>query len=410
VARLAFGTRDRPASLLALAFLVAGVLGCGGGSPTPTAGSGPADGGPRLALWLAKKDELIVRADATYDLVMSGWFEKAEADAIASRQTSTRLLAGLSHTWTLDDPSWLSLLVTIANGGDAKGPLQIADDMFLMLDANKDGKLDRKCTLPGWDGIRAMDPRHPGWRKLILAFYENVAEQAQHGGAIVDMVDAHPFCDGGWSGGVSTPIDTATWVSAQDELLGLIRSKVPADKWLIANAGHDFAAGSPFPKHVNGYVLENFLGSWGANLEEGLASAKRALETTQAPHVVVFAVDTDDTGKIDWLRFRTGLAASLLMDNSYFAFDYGSKDHGGVAKWWFPEYYKIALGDSTGPFSLAGGVYRRDFERGVVVVAVGAVAHLTFDTQYRDTATGGAASTFDVPRGDARIFLRADQP
>jgi hypothetical protein len=405
------GKRRGFRTFLALAaVLVAGLLGCGGGSATPTGDSGRADTSPRLALWLAKKDELIARADADYDLVMSGWFDKTEADAIESRQASTRLLAGLSHTWTLDDPSCLGLLVTIANGGDPKGPLQITDDMFLMLDANKDGTLDRKCTPPGWEGIRAMDPRHPGWRKLILAFYENVAKQPQHDGAIVDMVDAYPFCDGGWSGGVSTPIDVPTWVSAQDELLGLIRSKVPTGKWLIANAGHDFPAGSPFPQHLNGYVLENFLGSWGANLEEGLASAGRALETTQAPHVVVFAVDTDDTGKIDWPRFRTGLAASLLTDNSYFAFDYGSKDHGGVAKWWFPEYYDIALGDPTGAFSLAGGMYRRDFEQGVVVVAAGADAHFTFDTQYRDTATGKVASAFDVPKGDARIFLRAIQP
>lgn len=41
-----------------------------------------------------------------------------------------------------------------------------------------------------------MDPRHPAWRQLILAFYENTAGQPQHDGVIVDVVDAHPFCEG----------------------------------------------------------------------------------------------------------------------------------------------------------------------------------------------------------------------
>ena len=108
-------------------------------------------------------------------------------------------------------------------------------------------------------------------------------------------------------------------------------------------------------------------GNWGVDLEEGLAAAQRALETTRAPHVVVFAVDTDDTGEIDWARLRVGFAASLLMGNTYFAFDYGPRDHGGVTDWWFPEYYEIALEVPLGSYSYAEGIYRRDFEKGIVV-------------------------------------------
>ena len=104
-------------------------------------------------------------------------------------------------------------------------------------------------------------------------------------------------------------------------------------------------------------------------LEEGLASAQRALKTVRSPHVVVFAVDTDDTGMIDWTRFRTGLTASLLLDNTYFAFDHGPRDHGGVTDWWVPEYYEVTLGDPLGPYTMDDGVYRRDFERGTVVIA-----------------------------------------
>lgn len=372
-----------------------------------TADSG---GRPRLALWLAKKDELTAFEDARYDLVMTGWFEQSEVEVIKSRDPSTMCLAGLSPTWVLDDPEWKSLLLTIANGGDANGALQITDDMYMMLDENRDGILDRKCSPPGWGNIDAMDPRHPGWRQLILAFYETTAAQPQHDGVIVDMVDAYPFCDGGWSGGVTTPIDEDSWVSAQAEILNGIRERMPAGKWVIANAGHDFPAGSPFPQYLNGYLLENFLGSWGASLDEGLASAQRALETTQAPHIVIFAVDTDDTGKIDMVRFRVGLVASLLMDNTYFAYDYGSRDHGGVTDWWFPEYYEIDLGNPLGPFTFSDGVYRRDFEKGVIVAATDHDAQLNFDSDYLDIVSGETESRFTVPAQDARIFLLVDEP
>ena len=281
--------------------------------------------------------------------------------------------------------------------------------MYLVLN-DGDGSPDRKCSLPGWEDLHAMDPRHPGWRKLILAYYETVAKQPQHDGVIVDMVDAFPFCEGARSGGVPTPMDATAWVSAQDELLGLVRESVPSDKWVLANAGHDFPAGSPFPQHLNGYLLENFGGRWGAGLEEGLASAQRALQTTQPPHMVVFAVDTDDTAEIDWRRFRVGYAASLLFDHTYLAFDRGPRDHGGVTDWWFPEIYDVNLGDPLGPYSYAEGTYRRDFEAGLVIVAAERDTVLTLQDHHLDVVTGEKGLKFAVPKGDARVLLRLEGP
>lgn len=119
---------------------------------------------PRLALWLADKDELLAHESADYDLVMTSWFEPAEAGAIRARRPSAVLLAGLSHTWIMDDPEWLTFLLTVANGGDPNGPLQVTEDMYLMFDDDGDGNLDRRCSLPGWPDVYAVDPRHPGWR------------------------------------------------------------------------------------------------------------------------------------------------------------------------------------------------------------------------------------------------------
>ncbi|MFZ5908519.1 MAG: putative glycoside hydrolase [Chloroflexota bacterium] len=408
--------------LAALFALLLAALACGESvtatiSPAPEASSvdpgqneGMDDKTPRLALWLAKKNDLIANPQAKYDLVMTAWFTPQEADTLTSRNPPSMLLGGLSHTWIWDDPTWLTFLLTIANQGDPNGVLQITEDMYLMFDEDGDGSPERRCSAPGWEGIYAMDPRHPKWRELILAFYQTVATQAQHDGVIVDMLDAYPFCEGAHSLGVPTPLDTQGWVSAQEELLALIRENTPPEKWVFANAGKGFDDDSPFPQYLNGYLLENFLGAWGAGLEEGLQSAERALVATQAPHIVVFAVDTDDTGNVDWNRFRVGLVASMLMDNTYFAFDSGARDHGSVTNWWFPEYYDIALGEPLGAYSVENGNYRRDFEQGVVVIAQQNAMQLIFDTEHRDIFSGNTGTQFQVSQGDARIFVLRARP
>lgn len=327
----------------------------------------------RLGLWLAKKDELIKHESAAFDLVMTAWFEPGEAAHIRERHPSAKLLAGLSLNWVSSDPEWQTLLVTVANSGDPGGPLQITDDMFLKVDENNDGILDSRCAFPGWDdpAIYAMDSRHPGWQELILSYYDVAASQPQHDGVIIDMLDAYPFCDGSWSEGIPTPLDPSTWVSGQEHLLSMLREGIPTDKWIIANAGCGFPEESPFPQYLNGYLLENSLGVFcGLGLEEMLASGQRALESTNPPHIVVYAVDTDDTGEIDWPRFRTGLAASLLMGHTYFAFDFGPRDHGGVLDYWFPEYYNAVLGDPIGPYFQENGAFHRNFEKGFVTATV----------------------------------------
>ena len=114
----------------------------------------------RLGLWLAKKGELIEHESAAFDIVMTAWFEPGKAAVIRDRHPSAKLLAGLSLNWVSSDPEWQTLLVTVANGGDPGGPLQITDDMFLKIDENSDGILDSRCAFPGWDdpAIYAMDP------------------------------------------------------------------------------------------------------------------------------------------------------------------------------------------------------------------------------------------------------------
>jgi len=402
--------------LICITVLIFAVLACELGvtpmpvlAPTATAGAA-ASRSPRLTLWLADKNDLLAHETADFDLIITAWFEPAESDALRARNSDARLLAGLALNWVSTDPGWLPMLHTIANGGDPNGPLQIRDEMYLMFDRDGDGALDTHCSPPGWDQILAVDPRHPGWRELILSFYDVVASQPQHDGVVIDMLDAYPFCEGAWSQGIPTPLGASGWVSAQEELLALLRERIPQDKWLFANGGRDFPPGSPFPAYLNGYLLENALGTqFGlGSVEEVLASAERAQQSTRAPHIVVFAVDTDDTGQVDWARFRSGLAASLLIDNIYFSFDYGSRIHGEVEGWWQEDFYSVDLGSPLGPYSTIGGVYRREFERGVVVVAAEAPAIISLDEPHAALFSGEIGTQFSIATGDAEILIIVD--
>jgi len=94
------------------------------------------------------------------------------------------------------------------------------------------------------------------------------------------------------------------------------------------------------------------------------------------------------------------------MDHTYFAYDFGPRDHGGVLGYWFPEYYNIMLGKPTAPYYQVNGAYRRDFEKGLIVAAVDAPITLSLNISHIDTATRESGTDFSVPQSDARIFLR----
>jgi hypothetical protein len=131
------------------------------------------------------------------------------------------------------------------------------------------------------------------------------------------------------------------------------------DKLVIFNAGLKFSDIDEYSKFLNGYLLENFLGSWGADYETGLEAADDS-------YIVIYAIDTDDRGEQDLKRMRLGLTLSLLNDNTYFTYDFGPRDHGQV--WWFSEY-DVDLGEPSGNYYVKDNAYWREFEEGMVVSA-----------------------------------------
>jgi hypothetical protein len=344
---------------------------------------------PLVASWLAKKDELIAGAKP-YDIVMSGWFTPEEASQLKAHNPDALLLAGLSLNWDWDNPAWMSFLETVASYGRAH-PLAVSEEMYLH---HPDGS---RCAF-GWaseswghEEIYATDARNAAWAELITAFYETTLAQPQHDGIIVDMVlERSLFPD---------VLTDQEWTDATTQLMRRIEQVNTADKMVVLNAGRDFSEIDAYAGFMDGYVMENCLGEqFGATFDEALGAAGQG-------YVVVYAVDTDDSGQQNLNRMRLGLALSLLTDDTYCTYDFGPRDHGQA--WWYPEY-DVQPGEPLGPWYQEGESYRREFDNGLVVGSPHAETLVTFDAPHTDVTTGVTGTQFSVEQGDGRIYVRAD--
>lgn len=342
---------------------------------------------PKIASWLAKKDEIIA-SGKPYDLVMSGWFLPEEARQIKSSNPDVLLLAGLSANWIWANEDWITFLETIASyGGTA---LTISEDMYLR---NPDGS---RCAF-GWasdewghEEIYAMDPRSEAWVELITAFYQNILAQPQHDGIIVDMVTEENF----WC---PQAISAQEWQEATSAIYARIQALNAEDKLVIFNAGGRYADIDAYAAYFDGFLLENFMGELiGTTYQDGLEAAATG-------KLVIFNMDTDDSGVQDLKRMRLGLTLSLLFDNTYFTYDLGPRDHGQA--WWYPEY-EADLGEPLGDSYFKNNAYWRDFQNGLVVSAPDSDVMVEFEQAHTDITSGIRAASFEVEKGDGRIFLK----
>jgi hypothetical protein len=368
--------------LAILGFLL---MGCIGQAEEPPFSPGNY---PKVASWLSKKEELI-SSEKPFSLVMTGWVTPEEAQEFRGMNPSVIILAGVSVNWIYDNREWRQFLETIASADGT--PRILEETMFLR---KPDGQ---KCEF-GWASeewghqeIYAMDPRDPEWIDLILATYKTILEQPQHDGVIIDMVLDVSWCP--------DAITSEEWVSSTREIFKEIKEMAEAqDKKVFFNAGSEFSDIDSFADYMDGYVMENFLGKWGADYDTGLRAA-------DSPYTIVYAVDTDDTGVYDLKRMRLGLTLSLLNDNTYFAYDFGPRDHGQA--WWFPEY-DVELGIPLGHSYKKDNAYWREFERALVISSPYADVTITLDQSYTDVTTGITSTIFVIEKGDGKILLKEE--
>lgn len=164
----------------------------------------------------------------------------------------------------------------------------------------------------------------------------------------------------------------ARWVAGMRHLLTRTR-ELSREGFLITGNGSPIYADL-----TNGLLLEHFPdtneGGWSASMRALFSIIQRAA----GPVIAIVNTNTGNTGLAeDFRRMRFGLTSALLA-GGYYSFDFGDQDH--AQRWWYDEY-EAYLGDPVGlpvridtarsePFDPAfpPGVYRREYERGIVVV------------------------------------------
>lgn len=190
-----------------------------------------------------------------------------------------------------------------------------------------------------------------------------------------DNVMRHPRVRADWDGdGVDddprSPRILQAWRQGYKAWWNRIRELTPS-KMIIGNADSDLAE-AEFSGQLEGAFLEGLMGkSWSIENRRGwramMARYRAVGGNLREPRIVGFNVWGDPK---DYRFFRYAFT-SCLLDDGYFSFTDESRGYSSVP--WFDEY-DVRLGKAispppSGPWR--DGVWRRDFEHGVVLVNPG---------------------------------------
>lgn len=160
-------------------------------------------------------------------------------------------------------------------------------------------------------------------------------------------------------------LDTA-WNKGVTKILKQIRKRTD-DTWIITGNG-----GVGYTDHLDGVAFENFpntsYGDWSYSLKQYMLIGNE--------EQFAFINSNDDNGgnSANYQDFRFGLTSALL-GSGYYGFDSGDQTHHEL---YFYDEYEVTLGDALGgpyntlntdhPTTVQEGVWRRDFENGIVLV------------------------------------------
>ena len=187
------------------------------------------------------------------------------------------------------------------------------------------------------------------------------------------------------------------WIESTRIIMEKIQNINSKNKTVIFNAGKELTDIDKFSQYMDGYLLENFLGNkMETTFEDGLESAKDDF-------IIIYGVDTDDTGTKNLKRMRLGFTLSLLNNNTYFTYDIRPRDHGQA--WWFSEY-DIELGQPLGYYYKEDDIYYREFENAVVVSSPNKSATILFKNEHTDSTTKIKSKSFIIEKGDGKIFIK----
>lgn len=195
-------------------------------------------------------------------------------------------------------------------------------------------------------------------------------------GFFMDNVFWKPRVAGDWNrDGVTDAADStqaATWLRlGYQRHFTLAKSLMPGKYQIgnIADWGYSKAVLTEYNGYLNGGVIEGIIGTsyapeqWGG-FTTMMAWYRKTMATLGEPKLGAFNQHGDPA---DYQTFRYGFG-SCLLDDGYYSFTSAARGYSGVD--WFDEYdQKLGKAISSPPTApWKNGVWRRDFEKGIVLV------------------------------------------
>ncbi len=260
----------------------------------------------------------------------------------------------------------------------------------------------------------------------LTKYYVNTYYQPNQSidGFFMDNTTVEPMEAGDWlrNGGVEQIKDAAAGTAVRQGYVryyALSKSLMPG-KYQIGNLTTWAASGAAIPPEyqnmTNGGVLEGFVGkSWSVESWGGWAAMMKqytAIMSAMAePKLGIFNQWGDPT---DYQSMRYGLGSCMLNDG-YWAFTANANQYTGVV--WFDELdQKLGQGQTIPTAAWQKGVWRRDFDNGIVLVNPkgNGTQTLTLETSYvkfkgtQDPTTnnGQTLTTITLKDRDGIILLR----
>ncbi len=242
-------------------------------------------------------------------------------------------------------------------------------------------------------------------------------------GFFMDNVFWRPYIDGDWNrDGV---VDSQTNPTVQSWLrqgyaryFSLVKTLMPGKYQLgnIGDWGHPSSTLTEYQDMVNGGVLEAYIGkSWSVETWAGwanmLAQYRKVMGAVANPKLVIFNQWGAST---DYQGMRYGLGTCLL-DDAYYSFTDTKAGYYGVV--WFDELdQNLGSGQTVPTAAWQKGVWRRDFDNGIVLVNPKGNGQqtVTLETSYTRikgsqdpvTNSGQTVTTVTLKDRDGIILLR----
>ena len=226
-----------------------------------------------------------------------------------------------------------------------------------------------------WPGLKNINIA-TDWAEWFPIFVRDVVLSTGYwDGVFYDMVDS----DISWVNGGDVDLDRdgkkddlassgASWRAAMIKMLEKSRQLFGSEKVIIING----SSVSEYQKNINGRMFEDFPTPWqgGGQWRDSMNAAKKNLTENNYPDFIVF---NGLGSEYNLQKMRFGLASSALV-GVYFSYDNNIARHDAI--WWYDEY-NVELGNPLGAAknllnskatTFENGVWRRDFENGVVIV------------------------------------------